>query len=585
MRIIKINKTITIILLTAFLFENVVAADIPARRQSVGETTLGVPSGFNSMIDPSEDHKFLLKTQFAVSGAYHKGIGNITSNLFLRTPGNIGVELRFGEKYTTSDGRLAVPCVLGYAPYYWGYIAKVDLSTGEIDFTANRLSSGGKEAIYREQRAHGIRERAGVAINEMVGGVREAGTGSENVEKFLRRVSAAMEKADALAGGAIKGFQDEAGFKAKARKALSRDSFRVLADMYAEVSMKYPGLLEAIMGFMDIAKLDGFKTSSAYACLNFANHPEAGARILEDKNLFEKIGLTPEEADIALAVVRTHGFMGQNKRGEVLDEIFGPVLRCAVETKDPAILKLYLLVNVIDTAAVSEGLFDQDLFDWFYAKYGYLTEIADPARKAKRKIDDVHQSGIERLKGVRPSATREELALAVDQVFEGCPGEKNEFFDLLTRPVDSFSFWYPELALSWLEPMDGQIKLLYMTMKIMDRVSRKGSGPVDINFFGLAREVTRKDESRLREENREYIRKVIVSLTVKAIRDMGDFDKEIKEGYEGIKFEVDGTNNAMYVSMDIFKPIGISEEDVREGIESIDSKISGINDRDPVDYI
>jgi len=445
-----------------------------------------------------------------------------------------------------------------------------------------------------------MKEKVSKKTEELFSYLRTTYTSPENEKSFYNRVKAAANKAEALEQGRRVYFQDEDAFRIRNRRPLSIESFNKLAAMYEQVNSKYAGLIYAVLGFMDVGKLVEFKNDPKYADLNFANHPEAGSYILKDKKTFQELGLSVDAEELALALVKQHGFIGQSKRGEVTDEVFEPILQLAIERKDPDILKLYLLINIIDTSVVSEGIFTEEFFGWFFNKYLQLEQLVRKGIREKKNAaeilsgeknelltDDtkVADYALERLRGIRPESTKDDINEAVERVFDGLPQAKRSFFTLLSRQRNSFSFWYPETALSWLKSIDSEVKFIYLLLQIADLKCKPSDMPIDINLYDIAKEVLRRDESRLSEENRLYIEDVIAAFDISKLIKSSEIERIFDYGLGGLNFEFDENNNAIYAGFDAFAPLGLSLTQAETRIEELGSIVDSVTQDNPIHFI
>ncbi|KJJ84128.1 L-aspartate oxidase [Candidatus Omnitrophus magneticus] len=445
-----------------------------------------------------------------------------------------------------------------------------------------------------------IKEKTRKKIEELFRHLDKTYTSPENEKSFYTRVKIAATKAEAIEQGKRISFQDEEKFRAKNRQALSQDSFKKLATIYEQANTKYQGLIYAVLGFMDAGKIDEFRNDQKYAELNFANHPETGYQILKDKKIFQELGLSDSNEELALAIVRQHGFIGQAKRGEVTDEVFKPILNLAIERKDPDILKLYFIINVIDTSIVSEGLFMEEFFNWFFNKYIQLEELSKKGIKENKNADEIlleeeqkllsnktaiSDYALERLARIRPESGIKNIKEAVERVFTGLPEEKQKFFNLLARQKNSFSFWYPETALSWLQSIDSEIKYIYLLLLIAELKCNQTDMPIDINLYTIANEVMRRDELRLNLENCAHIENVLSKLNINELTDPSEIEQIFDYGLSGLIFEFDKKNNAVYGGFDTFAPIELSSTRATIRIEELSGIIDNVTPDNPIRFI
>jgi len=426
-------------------------------------------------------------------------------------------------------------------------------------------------------------------VDTLFSGLPREFTSTEQESDFYQRAQKAFVKTQGLDHYHEWDFQNRDVFSRRGQTPLAPSSLKRMETLYKKISIRYPALLPAVVSFMDIAKVTKFKTDPRYKNLNFANHPQAGARILEDQRVFEGLGFSPELCRLAIALVGEHGFIGQAKRGEVTSEVFEPILDFAINHRDPDVIAAYFLVNAIDAALVFEGRFSEDFFQWFYAKYQELESLAlkgiEQGKSAKEilaqegKIESTDYNRIDyaarRFLAMRPGTSLVQAKDAIKAVFAGAPSAQEEFTDLMSRQENSFSFWYPETALGWLD-IHSQIKALYLSLKLAEHKAEKRKAPIDINFFRIAQEADRRDDQRLREESRQYLAGVFNNLTVEDILREKFLDTVSRQGLNGVEFTFDAANNALYAGIDPLAPLHTTVVQARERIAVLEEQSAQI---------
>lgn len=419
----------------------------------------------------------------------------------------------------------------------------------------------------------------------------------EQDKVFLFRVKASLHKLDALLDATPAAFQDPAEFERKGRTPLAGPSLQELAVVAREIDARWPGLLRAVLAFQDISKLEEFRADPRFQGLNFSNHPEASAAILKEEKIFAQAGLSPDAQELGLLLVAHHGFIGQSKRGEVTDEIFQPLLQYAIEKKDPDILKAYWMINVLDTAAVWEGLFTADFNHWFHDKYAQLQTLVDEATAAGRSARDVlrdplapgrqghqpEQIALKRLilMGFDPN----QIEAHIDRVFAGHLEARNRFYRQLARQEHSFSFWYTEMALSLMSP-ETQIKMMALSLDLADRlVDSPGQGLIDVNFYDIAEKVSVRFGSGMGEENLDHLDKLIAGLPLESFEADTAVATYVDNGVGGLRFEWDAANQALYPIFDPLIISGLDQRDVKRRLSELERQVDLVTEDHPVTFI
>ncbi len=418
----------------------------------------------------------------------------------------------------------------------------------------------------------------------------------EQEHSFYRRIQLSWDKLDALLKGEPGSFQDPKAFARLARQPLSVASLEKLSVLTRDMEKKYPGMLRPTLALLDVGKIEAFRAKPEFQPLNFANHPHAGAYILEHLGVFKSMGFSEEQQALALAQVREHGFLGQSKRGEVTNEVFRGILDEAIQRKDPDILKLYFVLNVIDTAVVREGLFTEEFFTWFYHKYEELHALATRAVTSGQNAEQVlsvraeemlatgelkESYVLDRLSAIWTDKDRGDIHAAIARVFARNETAKARFIDLLARQKGSLSFWYPEIAFTAIDALESRITLLSLVME-KAVTSNMGAGhPLDVSFFPLANEMNRRDEPQLQAENRSFLVAGLGALTEKY---MAGGTTELSS-VAGVTCRVDDTHHAVYVDFDPLAPLHQDRDQIEKRVKEIDAIVASVDSGDPMAFV
>ncbi len=166
--------------------------------------------------------------------------------------------------------------------------------------------------------------------------------------------------------------------------ALNKEEFAFLKKSWDDMAA-VPGMavvLRAALLFEDVSKGMGTrKTWEKLPKIDFNIHNEASALILTETGILNRFEtLTDIQKNLIIALIHSHGLMGQYIRGEITEHIFLDWIDFIQEhaaafaeqltagNREDAIRTMrnaYFLLNVIDTAGVREGLMTGALLKQF----------------------------------------------------------------------------------------------------------------------------------------------------------------------------------------------------------------------------
>ena len=172
--------------------------------------------------------------------------------------------------------------------------------------------------------------------------------------------------------------------------ALDADHFNDLCDLYKLIYQTYhlDAILRAALVFSDISKggsVDRREEWQNRLGMDLSIHNEASAMLLQKTallNRYPEFRHSEVLQKLVIFMVQAHGLMGQFVRGEVTgaaimdvvsrirelaSELQAALLLDDFEASVRAISSLYLMMNILDTAGVREGLMTNDLLDHFKA--------------------------------------------------------------------------------------------------------------------------------------------------------------------------------------------------------------------------
>ena len=134
MRHTPIIRVIAALLVLTFLFQDIVWANPECFQKGNSSSALQVPSRINSIVDPTDTHKFYLETAIVGAVKYFGGIDKINYHLHPPAINGVQLDLDFSppdEKAGKATGKYeegkntVVPCRISFAPYSWDYEAVI----------------------------------------------------------------------------------------------------------------------------------------------------------------------------------------------------------------------------------------------------------------------------------------------------------------------------------------------------------------------------------------------------------------------------------------------------------------------------
>lgn len=280
----------------------------------------------------------------------------------------------------------------------------------------------------------------------------------------------------------------------QAEQVLGMANFMSLVALYREIC-GIPWLascFHAALMFSDISK--SMKSRSARNLpkdIDFSVHNEASAKILWASGTLRRLGYDGLAEETVLALVRSHGLIGQFVRGEITWHAFAPWLEflrrnadrlarefgCDEASAVNLLNSVYFLLNIIDTAAVREGLMTNALYDRFRSvtpevmdgkRDGFEKEV-DQRIAADAVLPDFIRKNISlivRLGHLRESRRR--MGESERAVIEAIGAlEKNEI-EWFAERMEKCQIWYCEAATGDLSALT-QIKLIAIGMHLWEK--------------------------------------------------------------------------------------------------------------------
>ena len=243
---------------------------------------------------------------------------------------------------------------------------------------------------------------------------------------------------------------------------LNRSSFNYLLNEYQKVKKCFgPQFLNQIILYLDFAK-GGDRTTRGNWIKKWGIDPnvhnQAAAKILE------KEGWLKDETSLQL--IRHHGLIGQYLRGEITVLAFQNFTDWVKKKKinPETISSAFFLINVIDTAAVRDNLYTEELHAKFVETRNLIADVI------KNNLSWEHIYNLEgeqigrrlqlalRLGKLRENRDLEVIKGLIDSLE---PSIFEEFYNLLKAS----EFWYAERATSQFL-VENQAKLLFQSAKL-----------------------------------------------------------------------------------------------------------------------
>jgi SAM-dependent methyltransferase len=282
--------------------------------------------------------------------------------------------------------------------------------------------------------------------------------------------------ASRLLGRKLAGLEqrDRARFQSPDRPGLSEKAFAELAETTARVLAAGLGpALRAAIIHLDIAKTANAELRAAWSVqgISLEVHNEAAAAILRKTDRPKSWGLSNPLGKLVIAWVEAHGLAGQHARGEGPLLMFAPLV-AALREIAPALartmgaqphdaIQLALaglhVLNACDTAAVREGLLDDELLGKLARVRDQLTIVTaqapwtDPHGALAALTPPLDRARLaDRLRALRAGRQRAgEPASAVDTTVAQLSAD-----DLAAlSALQTAQLWYCEAATSSLSPI------------------------------------------------------------------------------------------------------------------------------------
>lgn len=349
--------------------------------------------------------------------------------------------------------------------------------------------------------------------------------------------------------------------------SLSPDAFQAEVDALA--TLFEHGLdkaCRAALLFLDFTKGGSAEMRTQWKTIrpDLSIHNEASADIVASKGLLKPFGLPECFEKLVLALIRSHGLVGQCTRGEapltafdswiedcrsLAPELSEMLALDSTERAYDLIHKCLHLLNLCDTAGVREGLMTDSLRFEFMAVESLLNQISKGSQAAFDELLRCEAS-VPREDPLWENAQRRWLfdricRLRAGRIRAGEPEEEAlrvvkslsvETLEAICGRLRQTSLWYMEVATSSLSP-ESQIKLLAGALS---------SSLPNITFIGLVR-----DLDRASDPSSPYRVRLIETLLRQA-----DIDQLIQHGFDskehalgGIKAQI-GSKDALNIKFE-----------------------------------
>ena len=301
-----------------------------------------------------------------------------------------------------------------------------------------------------------------------------------------------------------------------AADSLGEASFRSLVEMYRDIS-HVPLLADCLhiaLLFSDISKgADYVAEFASIKEIDCSIHNEASAKILRMNQTMQRLEFDEMGSEIVLALIESHGLMGQFLRGEITYHAFEPWRRFLKKyvsvfaekytngdhTKSSALLNtLYRLLNIIDTAGVRDGLMTDNLLERFMAVD--LDKIADNIpfspfdSEIENRISIYSSESSERLSrnvslAVRIEHLREKRRTSLEDdraVYDEVSSLNDTFFAWFEKHLSRCQLWYCESAAGDLS-VSAQIKWIAAGMYFWEKSdSYRADAMFHVDFSPIA---------------------------------------------------------------------------------------------------
>ncbi len=299
--------------------------------------------------------------------------------------------------------------------------------------------------------------------------------------------------------------------------ALDQTRFDKLCDIFENIdkSLHLAHVLRAALVFSDVSKGGSAQRRAEWTSefgMDLRVHNEASAILLEKTALLNRY---PEfrHSDVLqqtiILMVRYHGFVGQYVRGEITGDAFAPVIADirniasklqehlqfdSFDAAADAIVRLYWMMNVLDTAGVRDKLMDSALFDKFEAVAAQIRDAVTntapfPVMPVTDDIPTIRQLLETRMMPLRggtiaagesPDEMRQAIAAIDDDRIRG-------FYNAMRL----CQLWYFEAATGRLSA-SGQLKLLAMGIHLFTANHANQMDIFHLDFIDIANIVSPK---------------------------------------------------------------------------------------------
>ena len=287
--------------------------------------------------------------------------------------------------------------------------------------------------------------------------------------------------------------------------------------VYIDKEMHLTPVLRASLLFSDISKggsPERRKEWIEHLGMDLSIHNVASAILLEKTSLLNRY-LEFRHSTIlqklAIEMVRSHGWIGQYVRGEITSDIFVgivPTIKSLaselseslqlddIKSAVHAIIQLYLLMNILDTSAVREGLMTNELMDKFVnvadnLEKAVLNVEPFPSNPDNDDIECIKQILEKRLLSLRSGAIQN--GESPDNVKTALSLIDDKHLEWLYQCMQKCQLWYFEAATGRLSAQS-QLKLLIMGLYLYQTAHPDNHDIYHVDFLNIANMLSPKSE-------------------------------------------------------------------------------------------
>ena len=303
----------------------------------------------------------------------------------------------------------------------------------------------------------------------------------------------------------------------QSRPVLDDARFAALCRAFADIDQRLhlAPVLRAALVFSDISKGGSPQRRSDWKSrfgMDLGIHNEASALFLQKTSLLHRYAEF-RDSDVlqrlVILMVRRHGLIGQYVRGEIPASCIATVageIRALGQALCEAlhfdacdecvrgVVRLYWLMNVLDTAAVHEALMTDDLYDRFervavQLENAVCEKAAFPVLPWDVDAETARGHLAQRLAGLRGNAIA--AGESPDSVCRALDLLDDERILNVYHALYSCSLWYFEAATGRLSA-ESQLKALLFGIYAMCRNGLEGDKPCHLDYIGIASSLSPK---------------------------------------------------------------------------------------------